>query len=151
MATFSIIRYNTDQTEADMHSTNYSNAFIAVAEDCKAQVGTIPPERSERTIAQIQYGLIANHPYRFTSDEIIFAAHAEKHNIASSRLEHERQVFFSKGQACLRASALGKTYGWGIHANQDSKVALFSRDSKAYQDHCANETLKQLKAMKNSR
>jgi Family of unknown function (DUF6157) len=134
-----------------MHTTNYTNAFIAVAEDCKAQVGTIPPEKSERTIAQIQYDLIFNNPYRFTSDEIIFAAHAQKHKIASARLEHERHVFFSKGQACLRTSALGKTYGWGIHANQESKVALFSRDSKTYQDLCANESLKQLKAMKNSK
>lgn len=134
-----------------MHTTNYINTFIEIADDCKVTVGTVPPEKAERTIAQMQYDLIAKNPYKFTSDEVIFAAYAEKNKIAPARFEEERTRFFSKGQACLRASPLGKTYGWGIHANDESKVALYSKGSKEYNKYAANTSLKHLKAMKSSR
>jgi Family of unknown function (DUF6157) len=134
-----------------VHTTNYSNTFIEVADDCKAQVGTIPPEKPERTIAQIHYDLISSNPYKFTSDEVIFAAFAEKNKIAPARLEDERIKFFSKGQPCLRASALGKTYGWGIHANAASKIAIFGKGSREYEKYRTDNSLKHLKAMKSWR
>ena len=89
-----------------MHTTNYSNTFIEVADDCKAEAGTVPPEKAERTIAQIQYELISKNPYRYTSDDVIFAAYAEKNKIDASRRAEERAKYFSKGQACLRASPM---------------------------------------------
>lgn len=134
-----------------MHTTNYANTFIEVSEDCKAQVGTVPPEKTERTIAQIQYDLISQHPYKFTSDDVIFMAHVEKKQIDSEDFEDVRTAFFSKGQACLRASPLGKTYGWGVHANADSKVAIFAHGSKEYQTFAQDASLKHLKAMRSSR
>jgi hypothetical protein len=134
-----------------MHTTNYTNTFIEVAEDCKVTVGTVPPEKSERTIAQIQYDLISQHPYKFTSDDVIFMAHAEKKQIEPEDLEDARAVFFSKGQACLRASPLGKTYGWGMHANAESKVAIYAQSSEEYQAFVRDAALKHLKAMRSSR
>ena len=134
-----------------MHTTNYTSTFIEVADDCKAQAGSIPPEKPERTIAQIHYDLIAHNPYVFTSDEVIFAAYAEKNKIAAAKLEAERARFFSKGQACLRASPLGKTYGWGFHFNAEAKVAIYGRGSKEYTQYGADKSLKHLKAMKSSR
>ena len=44
-----------------MHTTNYANAFIEVADDCKTDVGKIPPEKPEKTVAQLQYELISAH------------------------------------------------------------------------------------------
>jgi hypothetical protein len=134
-----------------MHTTNYANTFIEVAEDCKARVGTVPPEKTERTIAQIQYDLISQHPYKFTSDDMIFMAHAEKKQIGPEDLEAARAAFFSKGQACLRASPLGKTYGWGVHANAESKVAIYAQGSEEYQVFARDASLKHLKAMRSSR
>jgi len=134
-----------------MHTTNYSSTFIEIADDCKAQAGIMPPAKPERTIAQIHWELIANHPYKFTSDEVIFAAFAEKNKIGADQLEEERQKFFSKGQACLRASPLGKTYGWGIHFDDESKVAIYGKGSKEYEQYCADKSLRHLKAMKSSR
>ncbi len=113
-----------------MHTTNYSDTFIEVADDCQAEVGLVPPEKTPRTIAQIQYDLIANHPYVYTSDDVIFAAHAEKHQIAAPKLAEARAAFFAKGQACLRASALGKTYGWGVHSDNTGRVAIYGKGSK---------------------
>lgn len=134
-----------------MHTTNYSSTFIEVADDCKVQAGTIPPQKPERTIAQIQYDLISKNPYKFTSDDVIFAAYAEKNKVDASRFEEERRKFFSKGQACLRASPLGKTYGWGIHSDEVSKVAIYGKSSKEYKQYSTDKSLKHLKAMKNSR
>lgn len=37
-----------------MHSTNYTNTFIAVADDCKTEVGVAPPEKQAKTIARMQ-------------------------------------------------------------------------------------------------
>ena len=134
-----------------MHTTNYTDTFIEVADDCKAEVGIVPPEKAERTIAQIQYDLISQNPYKFTSDDVIFAAYAEKNKIAPEQFEEARSKYFSKGQACLRASALAKTYGWGVHANEASRIAIYGKGSKEYKKLSADKSLKHLKAMKSSR
>ena len=41
-----------------MHSTNYTNTFIDVADDSKTSVGTVPPEKQEKTVARMQYEFI---------------------------------------------------------------------------------------------
>ena len=42
-----------------IHTTNYVDTFIAVAEDTKVDQGTKPPAKADKkTIAEIQYELI---------------------------------------------------------------------------------------------
>ena len=134
-----------------MHTTNYTNAFIEVAEDCNAESGVMPPEKSDRTIAQIQYALISQHPYRLTSDDVIFLTHAERKGIPSAELEAARAAFFSKGQPCLRASPLTKTYGWSVHFDANSRIAMYGKDSAEYRRLRADPSLEHLNAMRNSR
>lgn len=134
-----------------MHSTNYTNTFIEVAEDCKAATGTVPPEKAEPTVARMQFELLQNNPYRYTSDEIVFTVYATRNQIAPEELEARRAEFFSKGQACLRASPLAKSYGWGLHHNGEAKVALYARGSEEYERLRADGSLKQLRAMRSSR
>lgn len=134
-----------------MHSTNYTDTFIAVAEDCKAGTGTVPPEKPEPTVARMQFEFIHAHPYSYTSDEVIFAVYAARNRITPEEFETRRAEFFSKGQACLRASPLPKTYGWGIHHNGEGKVALYASGSEEYERLRADASLKQLKAMRSSR
>lgn len=134
-----------------MHSTNYANAFIEVAEDTKADAGSVPPEKAEKTIARIQFEMIKGHPYKYTSDDVIFAAFAERNGIKKADWAKSREIFFSKGQACLRSSPLGKTYGWGIHCDEKARVALYPVESKEYARFKADKSLKHLKAMRSSR
>jgi Family of unknown function (DUF6157) len=134
-----------------MHSTNYTNTFIDVAADCKVQEGTIPPEKQEKTVARMQYELIRDNPYQFTSDEVIFTIFAARQQIGPSELEARRAEFFSKGQPCLRSSPLAKTYGWGVHYDHESKVAIYARESEEYQRLKADPSLKQLSAMRSSK
>lgn len=134
-----------------MHSTNYTNAFIEVADDCKADVGTTPPEKKAKTVARMQYEMIYDNPYQYTSDDVIFTIYAARNGIDETEWDSARDVFFSKGQACLRSSPLGKTYGWGIHYDSESRVALYACESDDYTRLKNDTTLKHVKAMKSSR
>src|SRR5690625_3042884 len=97
------------------HTTNYINTFIEVSENIKVSHDKNPITKKEkRTIAAIEYDLISRYPYRFTSDDLLFRVHAERHAITEREYTAEREKFFSKGRACLRASPLTKTYGFGI-------------------------------------
>lgn len=134
-----------------MHSTNYSNAFISVADDCPAATSTVPPDREVPTIARLQYEMMIQDPYRYTSDEILFSVHVRRKQVPPTDLEAARQMYFSKGQACLRSSPLVKQYGWGIHHDPNSRVALIPREADAYQRLAQDPNIRQVKAMKNRR
>jgi hypothetical protein len=134
-----------------MHTTNYTNAFIEVADDCKAEIGTVPPDKQEKTVAKMQFELIRAHPYQYTSDEVIFTIYAERNQVAPAQLAGKRAEFFSKGQPCLRSSPLSKSYGWGIHFDDASKVAIYPKGSDEYARLQADSRLKHLKAMKSAR
>lgn len=134
-----------------MKTTNYYNVFIEVAEDCPTDVAEPPPERKQKTKVRAQFETISNHPYEFTSDDVIFAVYAERKEIPEDQREAEREQFFSKGRACLRSSSLGKRYGWGIHSDGEGKVALYPVESNKYDSFANNPGIKHLRAMRSSR
>lgn len=134
-----------------MHSTNYTNTFIEVADDCKVESGVLPPTRETPTIARMQYDLIHNQPYHYTSDDLLFTVYATRNQLSADDLEAERARFFSKGQPCLRASPLGKTYSWGIHFDDESRIAIYSKGSPEYAQFQQDPTLNHLKAVRSSR
>src|SRR5690554_2712647 len=107
------------------HTTNYFDTFIEVAGDTKVTQGTIPPLKDKKTVARMQYELISDNPYKYSSDDVLFRLFAEKNNIPENELRQAREQFFSKGQACFRASPLPKNYGFGIHSNEEGKIALY--------------------------
>ena len=134
-----------------MKTTNYFNTFIEVAEDCPAKSAEVPPQKGDNpSIANIQFDMIAANPYLYNSDDVIFKGHATKNNLVNN-IETERELFFSKGQACLRASPLGKRYGWGIHHNAEGKVALYPAESEEYQQFLTDKNLKHTKAMRSKK
>ncbi len=135
-----------------MDTTNYYETIIQVAEDCPVDKAEIPQlKNGEKTIAFMQYELIAGHPYRYTSDDIIFGVYAERNKIVQANLRLEREKFFSKGQPCLRSSPLVKRYGWGIHFDREGKVAIYAVESGDYKKFCKDKTIKHLKGMKSKR
>lgn len=115
-----------------MHSTNYFNTFIAAAPDGPDVAGAVPPLRSERSVAERMYRLIKDHPYEYTSDEVIFTVWADRNGVAQKDRAKARKVFFAKPQPCLRASDLCKRYGWGIHSDATGRVALTAVDTPKY-------------------
>lgn len=127
-----------------VHTTNYFNTFISVSEDCPAETGTVPPVKEKKTIARIQYDLLINSPYAYSSDDIIYISTGERKGIS-------REEFFSKGQACMRSSPLVKKYGWGIHSNEEGRIAIYAVGADKYRAYQSDERLRQLKGMRSSR
>ena len=134
-----------------VHTTNYKNTFIQVAEDCPAKSAEVPPQKEKKTLANLQYEMISDKPYQFTSDDVLFHCYAVKNDIPKSELKEAREIFFSKGQPCFRSSPLTKRYGFGVHSNEDEKIALYPMESKEYKAFSKNKTLKVVKAMRSKR
>ncbi|KAA2240574.1 hypothetical protein F0L74_30970 [Chitinophaga agrisoli] len=136
----------------NIHTTNYYNAFIAVADDCPIATGEMPPLKgTEKTAANIQFEMVIEHPYQYTSDDVVFQVFAVKQQVGARTYDAERAQFFSKGQPCMRASPLTKRYGWGIHFNEEGKLALYARESAEYKKYIQDERLQQVKAMRSKR
>ena len=135
-----------------MHTTNYENTFIAIADDSPATQAEVPPIKANaKTVANIQFEMLNKNPYKFTSDDVLFQVYAERNDLSESELEEARKMFFSKGQPCFRASPLTKRYGWGIHNNQEGKIAMYGLGTDEYQRFLNDKSLKVVKAMKSAK
>lgn len=134
-----------------MGTTNYHDTFLQVAEDCPVQQGTVPPERARPTVARLQFELAAAAPYTLTSDDLLFAVHALRTGIPEGERAAAREAFFSRSQACLRASPLPQRYGWGIHHDAEGRIALVPVGTPEYRRFAEDPSLAQLRAMRSSR
>lgn len=136
----------------DQHTTNYFDTFIEVAEDYSESTSRLPVKKGDKkTVALKQYELVAANPYRYTSDDVLFQVFADKNEIDKSEYESVRAAFFSKGQPCFRASPLTKSHGFGLHSNQQGKIALYPVESETYQTFLNDATVRKVKAMRTSR
>jgi hypothetical protein len=135
-----------------VHTTNYINTFIEIADDCPATRGEIPPAKGDsRSVAQIQFDILNKNPYKYTSDDVLFQVYAERNDLTKSELKAVREQFFSKGQPCFRASPLTKRYGWGVHNDKNGKIALVGSETAEYKKLSKDKTLKVVKAMKSAK
>jgi hypothetical protein len=137
---------------------NYYNTFITVAPDCPEERGKVPQDKKDgRTKPSIEYDLIANQPYGYTQEEILYEVHIRHKGIPQEELSARgtriRDEFFQKPMACMRASMLPKKFGWGIHFNAEGKVALVPMESPDYRLFVEGEKgdITLLAAMRNKR
>lgn len=69
----------------NIHTTNYIDTFIEVAEDTKVIFGTKPLSKtSKKTIAEMQYKMLVNNPYKFTSDDVLFQIFADRNDLTKA-------------------------------------------------------------------
>ncbi len=136
-----------------MKTTNYYNTFIEIAEDSPISAAEVPPHREGKppTVANLHFDLVTDAPYQHTSDDVIFATHATRKGITDADLAVARKQFFSKGQACLRASPLAKRYGWGIHHDAEGRIALVPAGSEEYARLAADPAITHVKAVRSKR
>jgi hypothetical protein len=88
-----------------MHSTNYFNTLIQVAEDCPAKIAEVPPDNnSTKTVASLQFSIIYNNPYAYTSDDVLFKVFAIRNSIREEDYPKAKKQFFSKSYPCFRSS-----------------------------------------------
>lgn len=135
-----------------IHTTNYQDTFIAIADDCPVSVGEVPPLKGDtKSVANLQFEILSRNPYKFTSDDVLFQVFATRKDIVEDEYEASRLEYFSKGQACFRASPLTKRYGWGVHSDSDGRIAIYPCDSEEYQKFMNDSSIKVVKAMKSSK
>lgn len=127
-----------------MTTTNYFDTFIAVAEDCPVETAEAPPIKEPKSVAQLQYEILKDAPYTYTSDDVLYETNGKRRGIS-------RPDFFAKGQPCFRSSPLTKRYGWGVHSDHDGKIAIYRLGSDEYKKHASDPNLKQLNAMRSRR
>jgi hypothetical protein len=132
-----------------MHTTNYSSTLILASPDCPVRAGTIPAKPG--TIAAIQYEMLSEAPGRMSSDDLLLAVEARRKDVEDSYLAAFRKTFFAKPQACLRASPLVKSYGWGIYHDADSKIVLVGCETEEYKALAENPSIKKVAGMRSRR
>lgn len=131
---------------------NYQQTFITVAQDCPVDRGTAPPHNPERpSVAAEQHRLISTRAYRLTSEDVLFEVHADRQDIAAADRAGARAAYFAVPRACLRASPLGKRYGWGIHCDEEGRLALYGVESAEYAALIADPAVSVIGAMRSSR
>ncbi|HEX6703100.1 MAG TPA: DUF6157 family protein [Gaiellaceae bacterium] len=131
---------------------NYYDTLIEVADDCPATAGEVPSARGgKKTKAVVEYELLAEHPYRYTEEDIAFEVYAIFHDLPKASWPSEREKFLSKAHPHLRVSALAKRYGWGIHNNAEGKVALVAFESADYERLVEDPRTTKVKAFRSTR
>ncbi len=135
---------------------SYVNTFIAVAADAKTEAGMVPPARDgKKTVARLEYELIAPKPYQLTQEEVQFSVHVQRAGLGANEVKAKRPAlwseFFGKPMACMRTSPLPKSYGWGLHFNAEGKVALVGVETQKYERLVKDPTLQHTTAMRSRR
>ena len=120
----------------------YRDTFISVAEDCRASTGQTPPPRaSGPTVAGLQHAMLTTRPRHYTQEEVLLASSAAfrslkdvdaLEDLSGEELQRMLAEYFAQPRACLRASALGKTYGWGLHYDDQGRITAHPVDSEEY-------------------
>ena len=134
------------------------DTFVLVAADCPVAAAVVPAAKGAKlTVPVIQYELLTARPYRLTHEDLIFETHVRRLGLskveARGRAAEIRAGLFGKPQACMRASALPKTYGWGVHYDGRGRLALYAVESEAYRRFAAGavEGVKVVPAMRSKR
>lgn len=136
----------------NLHTTNYFDTFIEVADDIKVSAAKIPEVKNDKkTIASMQFEMLSKKPYTYTSDDVLFQVYADRNDLTKAEYEAARKQFFSKGQACFRASPLTKQFGFGVHFDHKGKAALYGMETKEYQQFVKDPHVKKVKAMRSSK
>lgn len=131
---------------------SYKNTLITISEDSKVSSAKVPVIRNEKpTIAYIEYNLINNNPYKFTQEDVQFKTYLIKNQMEAENANGTSRTVLSKSKACFRASPLVKNYGWGIHYNNQGKIAIYDVNSEMYNQLLKQDDITKLKGMRSKR
>jgi hypothetical protein len=123
---------------------NITNSFVRLAPDSPVERSLIPePFAGKPTVHLIQHELLTDAPYTYTLEELIFQTHVRRLGLTKSQITTQRtkiwSELFAKSHACMRASALPKKYGWGVHYDEKGRIALYAAESPEYRAFLAGK------------
>ncbi len=116
---------------------SYTNTFIVVADDCPQTKGLVPTASGDTpTVSMIEYELLTSRPYQLTQDDLIFAVHVTRAGLTAAELKKDSRAIhaklFAKSHPCMRASALTKRYGWGVHYDETGRMVIYGCQTQQY-------------------
>lgn len=112
------------------------NAFITISEDSDVDRSIIPGPK--RTIAKIKYEILIENPYKFTERQLFYEVH----------VVHRKRNDLKIDSYQIKRSPLVQKFGWGIHADNEGRLALVAKESSIYSKLIANDNIKKIKAYK---
>jgi len=134
------------------HTTNYTDTFIAVAEDCHVKRSEIPDHKTEEpSSAALPHHPVRENPCRYTSEVVLLNLQALRNGIPRHEWKEVSEVCFCKGKAHLRASPLTTRSRSPVHYEAHGRMALAQMDPKEYRNFSTDLILKQVKAMRTER
>lgn len=133
---------------------NYYDTFIEVARDCPAGTGVEPKAGARLSVARAQFEMVAPEPYRWTQEDVLVetsGALRGRDDLDADERARLRSEWLSRPQACMRASPLPKTHGWGLHMDGEGRVAMYAVGSPDYERLRTDDSLTHLVAMASRR
>jgi hypothetical protein len=98
--------------------------FILVAEDCPVEKGTVPySKRGSKTVPMHTFEVLSEHPYLYTEDELQHEVHVVRRGLPR----------FDPAKRDLKRNELPKWWGWGLHFDEDRKIALVGCETEEYE------------------
>ena len=82
---------------------------------------------------------------------MLFEVYVRRNAIARSERAAARAAFFARPQACLRASPLVKTHGWGLHHDAGARIAAYGVETQGYRKLAGDRGLQVVAGMRTSR
>lgn len=113
------------------------DTFILIAEDCPAGQGTLPlPRGGKPTVASLEYEILAASPYAFTQHDLVLRVEICRRGLPKDIAPEDRAALeaelFARPRACMRASPLPKSYGWGVHHDAEGRIGLVAAGTADY-------------------
>lgn len=130
-----------------MHSVGYFDTLISPSEDCAA-VAIVPAKAG--TVAAMQFEMLSQ-AYALTGDDLLVAVTGTRREVPKDEWDALRAELFAKGQPCLRASPLVKTFGWALHYDAQGRIALIDPASDRFAALATDTSIKQLRGMRSKR
>lgn len=107
-------------------SSKDTREFILVAPDCPVDKGTVPQgKRAGKPIVVHQYEVLSQHPYKYTERELSDEVHIVRRGKQEGDLKRDEYD--------LKKSRLAKEFGWGLHYNEDRKLAVLGCETLEYE------------------
>jgi Family of unknown function (DUF6157) len=122
----------------------YENAFITLARDCPVAAGFVP--RKAMSIAGLEHALLIGDPYKHNASDLILAVHRRHKHVGDAEVDEFKAFLFAKSHVCMRLSMLPKRWGWGVHYNEQGRMALYGAETEEYQQFATRPDLRVMAA-----